>query len=101
MPEIDGFKTILPLNPTLSQLTREAQDVMDGYEPMTGKIGIEITFLVRDEECFTYNPINVLNAFSGIVFNDMPDADSLQVHIFRGCTNPSLVIDVWKEKNSD
>lgn len=98
MPEIDGFKTMLPLPPPPHQLTREAQAMMDGYEPMSGKVGIEITYLVNDCENITYQPIEILAALAGIVFEGMPDADMLNIHIqAEGYVNPSVVIDVWQD----
>ncbi len=97
MREIDGFKTILPLPPPPNQLTREAQAMMDGYEPMSGTVGIEITYLMNDCKRVEYEASQIIADLTGIVFDGLPDAGLLLIHIFRGCRNPTVVIDVWQE----
>lgn len=98
MPEIDGFKTILPLPPPPHQLTREAQAMMDGYEPMTGRVGIEITYLVIDDKSIEYTASQIIADLAGIVFDGPPEVDQIKVHVLaEGYVNPSVIIDVWQE----
>lgn len=98
MTEIFGFRFILPLPPPPNQLMREAQICMDGFEPMTGRVNMDITYLVLDSECIEYKTNQIIAEMTGIVFEDEPAADRIHSHVLaEGYVNPSVVIDVWQD----
>lgn len=98
MAEIHGFKIMLPLPPPPGQLTREAQSAMEGYDPMTGLVGIEVSYLTAGHERIEYDVQQIIADLSGVVFEGLPDKDLIKTHVCEeGYVNPSVIIDVWQE----
>lgn len=97
MAEQHSLNFLLPLKPPPSQLAAEAEAMMDGYEPMSGRVGIEITYLVLDCKTDCAMPSEIINALQGTVFHGEPD--DIRTHVLAdGYSEGAMVIRVWQEE---
>ncbi len=98
MAEPSALDFLLPLNPPPGLLQRLAAGQMDGYEPMTGRVGIEIAYLVRDCDMEHTMPTEIIDALRGIAYETDPAPELIHPHVHAdGYVDGMMVVRVWQE----